>query len=551
MFGKNKVNSSSEFFSRYRNENTFLISRYKNILSYIQALGETNDYEKNEITGFLKAHFAYAETYGAAKRGKIDELFNTLKYNQKRLITLLSELIDLLEEENTSLTNYLSNLNPNSNNIHQELSNLLKSYAQKLVAKVTELRTIVPNIDKLEKLAIGYEDELLDESAENYNKLYTEFTELITKESSIEYIFEMLKRMIIYLNKYIGDLENLHRDTEEEFLDHLKTDKGTDAGKLASAFFNAGRGKPLYQDIVDLIEGDQNKTYNQLQDKEKVDKFISKALKELFKNIKTKAIKDKIEKIGKDDSKFKELKEQYNTLYTAVSNHVHDKGYVYTANESRLVMTIDNLIYHFTDEKGKDKELSFYQFTKDYLKDDKNRIEIIKTAISILGKLNTNEDTLNNYLENQVVRGLIKKPGESSSSSSSSDFNKLKDDKKEEIIKKFKTNTKIYQTFLEEAQSIANDDLYQSEIQNLLNATKFFLDPNNLSDERKIKAFILTVFKNQGGTSTEDNINDLYIQLKSLKDILNQEKDNSLNTDKLSEIFTKVHGIYNTLSNNL
>ncbi len=400
MFNVN-TSSIASAFAEYREENSFLITKFKRVAELLKRFKQYEHLEKNDVAkkGFFESS------------NNIVDLLKSLDLNINDFIKFVDDMIKSLEKEKTEMDKYFGNIKNTTIESIKHLERELLAFNHTQSDLMEKIKTYVPNVIALTDRVIAMEDETYEKQANKFASMFAKLKESLEKQVDKSHIFEALEEIILYAGSASRDL-----------LRYLDSNPN---GKIFLQNLIV-RGKHFKRDLQGWMkkigrDKDKDKTYSDLgEHEEKFDKFMKSVLEALFSGITLEddgadvEAKKVIEKIIKPKTNFKELEGYFNENYDAVSNKIDSMGYVLVSNANALVTNLDELKYTFTNEKGSRKTLLFKKFKEEYLKDDKKKIPVLKEAVRYLGNMSTNKDTLKKFLDTQTG---IQKSGSTSSSS--------------------------------------------------------------------------------------------------------------------------------------
>lgn len=541
-FAKN--NSSSNLLSQYRDQNTQLLSRFKNMLTYIETLHKADDYEKNKILGFFSSSLDIKWSKGVDGKNALDQIFHSLEYASSRVIAIINELIKELEEENASLTKYLGNLRPDQVDISNEVSDMLISYAQKQHALRLELSTLFPNIEKLEHSVIGYEDVMINDMVSKYISIFEQFKKLVIEDKEIKYLFESFSNIVKYLGKTISN--------QGKLLSEVEAQKGNDSDAFifAKNFFEAGRGKVLFSELNEILQKLNGNSYSQADDdlKKKVEKFVEKEIGPLFKGIKD-GDDNLVSKLKKstDEGKIKVLiegdenNEGFNQLLVALQSKIaqsEDYGEVFAKAK------IENLILPTTG-----RNLQIKSFISKYIKSDKekDRKDNIVKAINYLKDVLASDSAFENYMDIQVQNPTIS--GIKKTSSSSSSKAKIDDSKIKEIKSDFE---KVYNGIQHFVELLSNHSLtkdnYSDESNKLISLIKL-LYLEKYVGKKKVQDFFIDFLEKTNLDKKITDVKGFYTAVQNSISYLNNNYDKNEIEGGLYNNLRLIHSVLSNILN--
>jgi gas vesicle protein len=397
--------------AKYREEDIEIETRVKTLLALMEQLDALPELDKNEL--FKSGGFF--DSSGLS--GKDKEMFEHYETKGARIRDQLRELLELTEQERNDLSKELKNLHPEKSQSFSVVEQLLMNYNEKQSMVMRTLSSLVGNFFEIIHNVLHFEAMGLDKVGEGFKRFYGELESLLDETDPRKGdIFNALSYLLLHLEKYVGNLQNFNRMSEDEFLQHIKPETDNQY-KFASNFYRAGRGQELIKKIKELLNKKGETAYDSLDAtlKESVDKYSKNTLLTLFDfapDSKT-GYKDKVKDIYADD--ITQLKEQYETLLSKLGSMIrHDDEVQFEDNG-----TIKDLVVDLVDGS---KAVSFRTFEEKHLKGSKKKI--VQDVVDQLKDYTKNPDdprdnhAYEKFVEKQVEKTLLKRESESSGGSS-------------------------------------------------------------------------------------------------------------------------------------
>lgn len=389
MLDPNKQSIAAQIFADYRSENNHLLTKFKNIKTFLNRLKKLDDIERHEIVGGM---FSLNSDLGPA--------FDSIDLNLSRLIEIVEELIKCLEKEKKDLDNYMSKLKQATIESEKRLESLLINYNNEQYDYMQQLNTLIPGLIELADRAIGMEDQTMEKTANSIAGAFRILLDALKNEdTNKDDLYIALEGILLKLSKHAKFLH--------EILGHLGEKK--DPGKFVVAFrsmpslmrkfekhrVNCGRDKSETKDnLFTDIEGDDNG-----EKKEKLDNFMKGTLESLFAkiNINSKPAKKAIGEIIVIDRSLKELNKAFKKLFKKLQDVISNKkcplGY------SELGGGLESL--ELPDHRGKLFALKALSFD---IKDEK---EMKKSITFILRTLENALEGKEPWKDNRTFKEMI------------------------------------------------------------------------------------------------------------------------------------------------
>ena len=331
MFNPNNHSRAAELFAHYRNENNFLLAKFKNIKTLLDRLNKLGEVERKDVI---------SSSIFSMQSSKLGNLYDGIHLNLSRILEIISKLIECLEKEKKELDEYMGKLKNPTIDSHNRLEQLLVTYNKEQYDYMQQLNAIIPGIVEQFDLAIGMEDKTIADTAKGLKRKYDALEEAL-KNSKInkDSLYLLLEDVIFALrdhSKNLGDIKKKYKESDNFyiFVSHFAVHNRVILRELNKMRSACERDK------------DKDKLYTEVA-KEKVNdvhKNMRDFLHALFEGIeigveenKKKEAKDLIDKIIDVKLDFAELKDKWdkgdNSLKKRLQQGIANSKFDYTARK--------------------------------------------------------------------------------------------------------------------------------------------------------------------------------------------------------------------------
>lgn len=580
-----------QWFQAYREKNNKMKTQFKLSLDILNQITSSAHVSPDALGGSIM---------GAWRSGldkELIDMYENIRHSYgPSLIQELQEMIALIDKENEDLAKYFNSTINEDIVALKQFESLCITYNRDKRDLIQRIYTKIPGLAHIGERVHGIHNQLVEVNASHYREsalifipYYINFAEQILDENSKPNdVFVNLARCLNYLSGYfresdLGIIEDFAQGLIDAINDpsisatpsQLKALKLT--GRTAGAdfksqlscflknYFLKGVGKetaPVLNELLSELEWSQNgpkKSYESVNGEDKkLDKYLKDVVKRLFncplkfkldkKSESKNWYRENIEKIVKLPSNLKDLKDEFEkTWVTILRSAIIKGGYKFVGSKSEDDLEFNNI-------SGGDMNLKdFKKALKDGKEEKKDQIEAIMDIFRIILQGNNphNNKEFKSFIENQKS-SIIIKSGKTNPGSLGRDsaFEDLDKNDKTEVLKNVSKKTKMYSDFISHAEHI-KEDSYETEIIKLIDATNYFLSPESVLEKDEAKSYLISIIKYKRGTATEEEIDNFYISLISLKAQLERLKK-SFTEENIISIFHNVTAVYNFLeSNNL
>ena len=319
MFGGDSnsgANSLANYFSKYREENNHLITKFKNILTYLKRLDKYEDYEKSEVVG--------SGLFGDTQLGQV---FDSLDVNLKRAMETIENLLKSLKKEKEDITKHLGKLKHGVIESIKKEETLLINYNKEQYDYMQELNTMIPNVIELFENVVGTEDSTYQSKAAGFKVIYEKLIHALVGKADKAHLYKEVIRVLRDLRNYMGGHETV-------FESHLGKDSAE--YRFVRNYYGLASEniKKIEKKIKDAGIDEDTDTFEINTDENGFDKLMKGTLEKLFTGVEKIRVGDKeykpkdlIGEIIKVDTDLKELKDGFDTLkkdlQTAISKITH------------------------------------------------------------------------------------------------------------------------------------------------------------------------------------------------------------------------------------
>lgn len=367
MANLNRQSYAAQLFAEYRNENAHLITKFKNVLSYLKKAENLDGLEKKEVIG---GWLSVNSDLGPA--------FDAIHLNIDRLIETVNNLLECLEKEKKELDKYMKGLKKATAESESNMERLLISYNEKQYYYMQELNSMIPELIELADKAIGMEDLTIAEIGGRIRSAYENLERaIINKNTDKDSLYLILEDVLFKLRdnaKGLGDIISKLGESSNVgiFISNFRAERSL-LYKFEKQRKKCGRNK------------DSDKLFSDLEKKEDVEKlnsFMKGKLEALFDGIKLKDSENKeveakklIGKIIKTPNDLNKLKKVFEEeLLKELLAKIRDAGYVFkTQRIRRNERGID--AFKLIKPDGRHIKVSEMK-SKDYFKNTDNETEI-------------------------------------------------------------------------------------------------------------------------------------------------------------------------------
>lgn len=390
------TNKETKFLTIYKDKNSKLIHSLENIKKYASLLKEHSvDIRDEALKGSISIFGDQLISVG-----DLNDIMETLEFNDSKLNEVLGDLIKVVEEENKLIHEHLGKLKIDTAQINANIDKILISYNQEKQRKREIFSNLLGIVMKVAHEIIGVVEEEDTKLVKDYLNQFEGLKKVLDNKSGDDLIYAHFKSILNFLEKVEAGNKIGTIIASEQVKDDAKT--------FIENFKYHNTGKIIISGFKDLELGD--KTFQQIGDKQdKVGKFMRTHLANLFSGIKYTENgkhyykKERFEELIKVKEDIYELKKKYETK---LNNLIAEKLQYETFNDGYI--GYKDLLFKLDNEW-----ITFRVFEDGNIGQEakiKNK-RLLDEAIKEIGRLIDSKKDKNPYLQfktKNIQEGILK-----------------------------------------------------------------------------------------------------------------------------------------------